>query len=75
MWTGNLLVGPLTGHTHWIVTVTFSMDGKILASESDDGIITVWNVESGKLIHGTLRQHSDYIKFMASLPLERILSP
>ena len=37
----------LSGHQHWISAVTFSPDGKWLASGSYDGTVKLWDVSSG----------------------------
>ena len=42
--TGSELA-PLTGHTIGITTLTFSHDGKILASGSGDGTVLLWDWE------------------------------
>ena len=33
---------------HWVNTVAFSVDGKILASGSEDGNLYLWDVEIGE---------------------------
>ena len=35
---------PLTGHKDFVSSITFSPDGKILASSGDDGTIILWDL-------------------------------
>jgi WD40 repeat protein len=41
----------LTGHTRGINTLAFSPDGKTLATASDDSLVKLWDLGSGKLLH------------------------
>jgi WD40 repeat protein len=37
----------LAGHTDWVLSLTFSRDGKLLASGGYDGLVRLWDVASG----------------------------
>ncbi|MEP0807259.1 MAG: PD40 domain-containing protein [Chloroflexota bacterium] len=41
---------PLKKHTSWIGDITFSADGKWLASSDQDGTVIVWDVATGESI-------------------------
>ena len=55
MWTGPIYLWDtvtgerkkiLKGHTNWITNLSFSADGWMLASESADGTVLVWDLAS-----------------------------
>jgi WD40 repeat protein len=47
------------GHTDRVLSVSFSPDGNILASSSDDGTIMFWDVQTGECLK-TLRVDRPY---------------
>ena len=40
----------LSGHVSWVGSVTFSSDGKLLVSGSDDKIVKLWDVQTGGIV-------------------------
>ncbi|MBN2433816.1 MAG: caspase family protein, partial [Spirochaetes bacterium] len=54
------LIRTLEGHSTYVVTVSFSPDGKTLASGSYDKTVKLWDVSSGKLIR-TLEGHTSIV--------------
>ena len=48
---------PQVGHAFWVDSVTFSPDGKTLASGSSDTSIRLWDVRTGKVLR-TLAGHT-----------------
>ena len=57
----------LQGHNDWVMSVSFSPDGKTLASGSGDKTIKLWNLETGKEI-GILRGHNDVVYSVSFSP-------
>ena len=46
---GGRQVHTLTGHSSssWVLCIAFSRDGKRVVSGSDDGLVKIWNTETG----------------------------
>ncbi|MCP2729439.1 AAA-like domain-containing protein [Limnofasciculus baicalensis] len=49
----------LTGHKDWVTSVSFSPDGKTIASGSGDGTVKLWNLEGKELL--TLTGHESLV--------------
>lgn len=44
-------IRTLTGHADQVTSVAITPDGKTLVSGDDDGIIKLWHLQTGKLLH------------------------
>ena len=63
----------LTGHTSPVTSITFSPDGRTLASGSEDGTIRLWDVVTGAP-QRTLTGHTDWVLSVAFSPDGRTLA-
>ncbi|KOS44725.1 hypothetical protein ACN38_g4304 [Penicillium nordicum] len=66
-------VQTLEGHSRRVVSVTFSPDGRLLASASWDGTIKLWETATGAL-QQTLEGHSGSIESVIFSPDSRLLA-
>ncbi|WP_414756268.1 WD40 repeat domain-containing protein, partial [Anabaena sp. CCY 9910] len=57
----------LEGHREGVWSVSFSPDGKTLASGSEDNTIKLWNLETGNQIR-TLKGHSNFVYSVSFSP-------
>ena len=64
-WTS--LIQTLAGHSDSVSAVTFSSDGRRIASGSKDKTIKVWDVTTGH-VEKTLTDHSGWVNFVAFSP-------
>jgi WD40 repeat protein len=61
------LIAVLHGHRGWINAVTYSPDGKLLATASCDQTAVIWNAETLKPVR-TLQGHQDSVKEVVFSP-------
>jgi WD40 repeat protein len=57
----------LEGHENYVNSISFSPDGKTLATGSSDKTIKLWNLDTGKEIR-TLQGHDSYINSVSFSP-------
>jgi len=69
--------GPLTGHTGYVWAVTFSPDGKTLASAGGDNAIILWNVNDPRRpsqLGARLQGHTNWVVSLAFSPDSKTLA-
>jgi dipeptidyl aminopeptidase/acylaminoacyl peptidase len=66
-------VKTLKGHRSYVTSVSFSPDGKILASASGDSTVKLWDVNTSREIK-TLKGHRSYVTSVSFSPDGKILA-
>lgn len=76
VWRDNTRLGTLEGHQDSVNAISFTADGKLLASGSDDddGTIMLWNIEDGTLQHTLDGHNSGITALMFSLDGTQLVS-
>ncbi|KAM6504757.1 hypothetical protein FSOLCH5_015252 [Fusarium solani] len=67
------LVRTLEGHGHWVRSIAFSPDGKLIASGSGDETIKVWDAATGEVRH-TLQSHGHWVRSIAFSPDGKLIA-
>ena len=63
----------LTGHTGPVVALTFTLDGRLLATASRDGTARLWDPATGDCLH-TLTGHTGWVNDLAFSPNGHLLA-
>lgn len=58
----------LVGHTDWVLAVSWSPDGTMIATGSMDNTVRIWEAASGKQIGSPLKGHSKWITSLSWEP-------
>ncbi|KAG8781199.1 hypothetical protein FRC12_022131 [Ceratobasidium sp. 428] len=66
--TGQIVAGPLVGHTDLIESVAFSPNNDRVASGSKDNTIRIWDSKTGKLAAGPFEGHTDSVRSVMFSP-------
>lgn len=54
------MVGTLSGHASWVLSVAFSPNGKQFVSGSSDKTVKVWELATKQCIH-TFNEHNEQV--------------
>ncbi|KAF8837543.1 WD40 repeat-like protein [Paxillus ammoniavirescens] len=65
---GDLILGPIEGHTNWVYSVVWSLDGSRLVTASFDGSIRFWDTATGKAISDPLTGHTGCVNSISLSP-------
>ena len=60
-------VALLSGHTHWVRSLTFSLDGSLLVSGSLDWTLKLWDVQTGGVVK-TFHGHTSLVNSVSISP-------
>ena len=63
---------PLFGSLNWVKSVAFSDDNYFIASGDSDGMVRVWNAQTGELKH-TFTEHGNKIESVIFSPNSRLI--
>ncbi|KAJ1299299.1 hypothetical protein OPQ81_005352 [Rhizoctonia solani] len=66
--TGQLVLGPLRGHTGSVRSVDYSPDEAYMASASSDKTLRIWDGCSGDDLHGPIQGHGDEVRCVRFSP-------
>ena len=67
------MFGPLKEHSAKVSCVAVSLDGKHLAAGYHDGVLLVWDANTGQVIAGPFREHTRTIYSLALSPKEHCI--
>ncbi|KIJ13206.1 hypothetical protein PAXINDRAFT_170648 [Paxillus involutus ATCC 200175] len=66
--TGDLILGPIEGHTFYVNSVVWSLDGTRLFTASFDKSIRFWDSETGEAIGDPLTSHTAFVTSISLSP-------
>lgn len=65
-----MIVVHFRGHQSYVLSVSYSPDGRTIASASSGKTINLWEAETGKEL-GTLMGHQDYVYSLSLVRMAR----
>ena len=58
----------LKGHTGWILAVSYSPEGTIIATGSNDNTVRLWNAKTGEALGGPMKGHTKWVTSLSWEP-------
>ncbi|KAF8691045.1 WD domain, G-beta repeat, partial [Rhizoctonia solani] len=68
--TGELVLGPLSGHNSTVLCVDYSPSGRYIASASWDRTLRIWDADTGQDVHGSMDGHDEKVNCVRFSPDE-----
>ncbi|KAG8741087.1 hypothetical protein FRC10_003327 [Ceratobasidium sp. 414] len=65
---GDILAGPLKGHTGWVNSIAFSPDCSRVVSGSNDPTIRTWDTQTGQAVASPFEGHTNVVLSVAYSP-------
>lgn len=59
------------GHKHWVLCISWSPNGRKLASGCKNGQVIIWDPETGNQVGRTLAAHKQWITCLSWEPIHR----
>ncbi|KAH7918618.1 WD40 repeat-like protein [Leucogyrophana mollusca] len=72
--TGESVVGPIKGHTHYVMSVVYSPDGHLLITGSGDSSIQAWDSKTGVEAGKPMLGHEDDVQCISVSADGRIIA-
>lgn len=69
----GVLVYTIDGHEDWIRNISWSSDGRLVATASDDQMVGIWDAATGEM-QQLLSGHSDWVRDVAFSPDNKVLA-
>jgi ribosome assembly protein 4 len=58
----------LQGHSSWVLCVSYSPDGTMIATGSNDKTVRIWEAKTGKPLGGPMKGHTGFVRSLAWEP-------
>ncbi|KAG8705401.1 hypothetical protein FRC11_009073, partial [Ceratobasidium sp. 423] len=66
--SGEMALGPLSGHTGKILSIDYSPNDAYIASGSENCTVQIWDAKNGRNLHGPMRGHINHVNCVRFSP-------